>query len=583
MTIPLSQYWSLLARYLKGQIGLFVLLALVLLSSIGLKLLIPQITRLFIDGAAAGKPVNHLMMMGLAFIGVAALQQLFATGATWTGEVVAWNATNKLRVDLADHSLQLDMAFHKSKTPGEMIERLDEDVTAMARFFSQLVVIIGGDIILVLGVLAMLFLENKWLGLAFSIFAIPSLLLLNRLREIAVPYEIKRREVIADLYGYLEERISGTEDIRSCGAIDYIIHGLYRIQSDLLVIWKRVQIRYWALGVVSRTIIILGYGMSFVFSFYLIHQGSIGMGTAFMIVQYMNMLARPLRQISDQIQELQGVGASIERINELIDERSSIHEGNNRIHHSGAPAIEFENVTFGYEPDDPIIKKVSFHLASGRILGILGRTGSGKTTLIRLLCRLYDSQKGVIRIAGMDVKQICHEELRGRVAMVTQDVQLFEASVRDNLTFFDDAIADGFILDVLKQVELWNWYKTLPHGLDTRLETGGRSMSAGEAQLLAFARIFLKNPDVVILDEASSRLDPATEMRIERAMERLLVNRTAIIIAHRLGTIQKADDILIFQDGEIIEQGSRESLLMNPESRFASLLKEVKTTKEDAA
>ena len=575
MTVPLSQYWSLLAKYLKGQIRLFVLLTLVLLSGIGLKLLIPQITRLFIDGAATGETLNRLLMLAMAFIGVAALQQLLSTGATWTGEVVAWNATNKLRVDLADHSLHLDMAFHKQKTPGEMIERLDEDVTSMARFFSQLVVIIGGDLLLVFGVLIMLFIEDRWLGLAFSLFAIPSLFLLNRLREIAVPYEMKRREVIADLYGYLEERISGTEDIRSSGAVDYIINGLYRIQSDLLIIWKKVQIRYWGLSVVSRTIIILGYGLAFTFSFYLFDRGRIGMGTAFMIVQYMNILARPLRQISDQIQELQGVGASIERIDELLKERSSIFEGNKRMDHPGPLSVTFEDVTFGYD-DGPVLKNVSFKLAQGKILGILGRTGSGKTTLTRLICRLYDTQKGAIRIGGMDVRQICHKELRDRVAMVTQDVQLFEASVRDNLTFFDDRIADTLILDVLKQVELWNWYSTLPNGLDTTLETGGRSMSAGEAQLLAFARVFLRNPDVVILDEASSRLDPATEMRIERAMEKLLVNRTAMIIAHRLSTIQRADDILILQEGAIIEQGPRASLLKNPDSHFFVLMNEAK-------
>jgi len=348
-------------------------------------------------------------------------------------------------------------------------------------------------------------------------------------------------------------------------------------------IWKKVQLRYWALGVVSRTIIIMGYGLAFIFSFYLYHQGRIGMGTAFMIIQYMNILARPLRQISDQIQELQGVGASIERINELIEQRSSIFEGNNRIDPLGPLSVAFEEVTFGYEVDAPIIKNVSFHLEAGKVLGILGRTGSGKTTLTRLICRLYDTQKGVVRIGGMDVKQIYHQELRDRIAMVTQDVQLFEASVRDNLTFFDDRIADTVILDVLKQVELWNWYGTLPDGLDTHLETGGRSMSAGEAQLLAFARVFLRNPDVVILDEASSRLDPATEMRIERAMEKLLVNRTAIIIAHRLGTIQRADEILILRDGAIIEQGNRESLLKNPDSHFSDLMKEVKETKGVAA
>jgi len=206
-------------------------------------------------------------------------------------------------------------------------------------------------------------------------------------------------------------------------------------------------------------------------------------------------------------------------------------------------------------------------------MGILGRTGSGKTTLARLVFRLYDVTQGRIELGGVDVRQPALRALRQRVALVTQDVQLFQASVRDNLTFFNRDIPDDRILQVIADLELSDWFNALPDGLDTRLETGGRSLSAGEGQLLALARVFLRDPGLVILDEASSRLDPATEQRIERAIDRLLRDRTALIIAHRLGTVERADRILILEEGRVVEQGDREWLAQDSGSRFHSLLR----------
>ena len=192
--------------------------------------------------------------------------------------------------------------------------------------------------------------------------------------------------------------------------------------------------------------------------------------------------------------------------------------------------------------------------------------------MARLIFRLYDPQSGCIEINGEDVRNAHLETLRRNIAIVTQDVQLFRASVRDNLTFFDRSISDEQILATLEELELADWYRSLPQGLDTELDTGSRSLSAGEAQLLAFTRVFLRNPGLVILDEASSRLDPATEQRLERAVDKLLQNRTAIIIAHRLGTVHRADEIMILDAGRVSEYGDRKQLAADPDSRFYQLL-----------
>ena len=251
--------------------------------------------------------------------------------------------------------------------------------------------------------------------------------------------------------------------------------------------------------------------------------------------------------------------------------------------------VQFDRVSFFYDDEETraskltsaeslhVLKEINFQLAPGEVLGLLGRTGSGKTTMTRLLFRLYDPQYGSIRLKDngqlFDIKEIPFQYLRDRIGMVTQSIELFHASVRDNLTFFDTTIPDNNILSVIQDLGLSRWYHSLPSGLDTVLESGGSGLSAGEAQLLAFTRIFLKNPGVIVLDEASSRLDPVTEHLIEQAVDKLTQNRTALIIAHRLKTVQRADKIMILEKGKILEFGERQNLALDPNSRFNQLLK----------
>ncbi len=254
------------------------------------------------------------------------------------------------------------------------------------------------------------------------------------------------------------------------------------------------------------------------------------------------------------------------RIEELYNTPRTILDGAGAPLPAGALTVEFEQVSFTYgvpsadETADATQKALhdfSLQLTPGRKLGLLGRTGSGKTTVTRLLLRLYEPQHGVIRLGNVDIRDLRLADLRHHVGIVTQDVQLFQASVRDNLTLFDAAFSETQILTVIETVGLSHWFQALPNGLDTLLTGTGNGLSAGEAQLLAFARVFLKDPSLVILDEASSRLDPATEQLIERAVDKLLENRTAIVIAHRLATVQRVDDIVILENGRISEAGPR--------------------------
>jgi len=347
----------------------------------------------------------------------------------------------------------------------------------------------------------------------------------------------------------------------------------------------------------------------------LFHAHMITIGTVYMVVYYTGMLYWPLDRITQQMQDLQKAGASLVRIINLQRIQGRIPgEGvfgapEANVMQDGPLGVSFDGVTFAYddhvkaedkkvelaqpgslperyweetqkklEDKELVLQDISFDLAPGHVLGLLGRTGSGKTTLTRLIFRLYETTQGAIRLgnAGANgehpLADVPVQELRRRVGMVTQNIQLFNATVRENLTFFNTAIPDEKIVQAIHDLGLSTWYDSLPKGLDTELESGGGGLSAGEAQLLAFTRIFLRDPGLVILDEATSRLDPATEYLIEQAVDKLIRNRSAIIVAHRLGTVQRVNEILIPENGKIIEYGNRQALAGDPASRFYHLL-----------
>ena len=582
MNIPIRSYWQLLANYLKPQRGRVVLLSLLLFTVIGLRLVNPQIIRQFLDAAHGGAAMSQMVIAGGLFLLFALLVQGLSVAATYIGETVGWNATNALRADLALHCMRLDMSFHNSKTPGEMIERIDGDVMDLAIFFSQMVIQVLGNLLLLVGVLIALFIEDWRVGLALTVFSIIALFTLNKMRHIATPYWKTAREAHADLYGFLEEQLAGTEDIRSNGATDYVMNGLYRNGRKVYLAERKAGVVGMLVWMVWQTWHVTGRIIAFVSGFYLFNSGLITLGTAYLLVYYTETIFGPLRHLTMEMEHFQKSAGSIERLRDLLATKNKVLDTGTAHLPSGPLSVVFQHVSFGYNPNDLILKDVSFQVSAGKVLGLLGRTGSGKTTIARLIFRLYEVGSGCVCVGqcegaahrDVSVADVPLRELPKHISMVTQDVQIFRATVRENLTLFDKTIPDARVIEVIRDLELSDWFDKLPKGLDTELESGGKGVSAGEAQLLAFARVFLRDPGVVILDEASSRLDPATERRIEHAIDKLLnePKRTAIIIAHRLATVQRADDILILDGGQVSEYGPREALLNDPGSRFSQLL-----------
>ncbi|HEV8653916.1 MAG TPA: ABC transporter ATP-binding protein [Candidatus Limnocylindria bacterium] len=575
-----NPYVDLFRRYVAPQWRSSALLAVLLLASIALELVGPQLLRAFIDSAIGGAALESLATLALAFVGVALVTQLLIAGSQYVGESLGWSATNALRADLALHCLQLDLSFHKARTAGELIERIDGDVTALATFFSRFAVNVLGNLLLLVGVLIVVAREDLRAGLALTIFAVVAVFLMaGPLRNITVKYWGRVREVSAQMYGFLGERLAGTEDIRSSGAEADVMAGLAWHHRAWLK--SRREAIYAASVLWSMTILIfaLGNAVAFGVGAYLWSLGVITIGTVYLIFHYTDMLRRPIEQLRRELEQMQRAVASVGRITELLDTQTRLPEGRGAPIPMGPLAVELDRVSFAYEAgadgDDLVLRDISVRLAPGEVLGVLGRTGSGKTTLARLLLRFYDPTSGTIRLGGVDLREARLGDVRTRATLVSQDVQLFHARVRENITFFDPSIDDERITAVLDRIGLGAWLRALPRdgdgALDTQMLAGG--LSAGEAQLLAFARVFLRDPGLVILDEASSRLDSATERHIERAIDALLADRTGIVIAHRLATLQRCDRILILEEGRIVEQGPRAALAQDQSSRFSELLR----------
>jgi ABC-type multidrug transport system fused ATPase/permease subunit len=569
--VSLRQYAALLSQYLKPQWFRVSLLAIFMFGGIGLNLVNPQILRYFIDTARAGGETRNLLIAGGIFLAIGFSRQIIMLISSYLGQDVGWRATNRMRGDLANHCLNLDMSFHHEHTPGEMVERVDGDTTALSNFFSEFILQVIGSLIFLAGVLVLVAREDWRIGVALTVFVIIAMWVYNLTRTIAVPIYTAEREGYSRLFGFLEERLTGIEDFRTNGGVGYTMDRFYDVNRDVYGRSVRAHVMGEVLRAISGVLFALGHALAMGMGIYLYREGAFTIGTVFLVFHYTAMLRWPLYMISRQINDLQRATAGLKRVETLYRTTTNIEDGNEDLPGSDALGVGFEHVTFSYTGEEVVLKDLSFELSPGKSLGLLGRTGSGKTTITRLLFRLYEINQGQIYVGGKPIENIRLEALRSQIGMVTQDVQLFNATVRENLTLFDPNIPDDRILSVIRELELSDWYNSLPNGLDTLLEDTG--LSAGEAQLLAFARVFLKNPRVVILDEPSSRLDPATEQRIDRAVQRLLRGRTSIIIAHRLGTVQQVDDIMILSDGEVREYGERKQLVRNPNSIFSGLLK----------
>ncbi|MGH8896157.1 MAG: ABC transporter ATP-binding protein [Egibacteraceae bacterium] len=582
-----SDHWRLLAELLRPQRRVLAVLAVGLAASGALPLAGPQLLRAFIDRAVAGASVARLLAIAAAYAVLGLLTQVATVGATYVATRVSWTVLNDLRERAAAHALRLELAYHAATQPGRLIERIDGDATAMSTFFTNFVIKVVSAGVTVAGALLLVAREDWRIGLAMAAFAAMAITVTALLRNRAVPQSTAERAAYSAVIGVVEEQLDGAEDVRALGAGPHALDRHERASGAFLskvMVAARARVWIW----VSTMGSFAAGGMLMLLAGEMLQRrGLVTVGTVFLLFQYTQVLRRPIELIAEQLQELQRAAAGAARMRTLLDTQPAMETSGRALLPAGALSVDFEGVEFCYadvrgEPpsgagggDTPgrlVLRDVNLAVSPGQVVGLVGHTGSGKTTLARLSLRLADPTRGVVRVGGVDLRDVDADELRRRVAVVTQDVQLFTASVRDNLTLFDAAPPDAALADLLDGLGLGGWLHALPAGLDTVLGEDTQP-SAGQGQLLGLGRAFLRDPGLVLLDEASSRVDPATAALVERALDRLLAGRTAVVIAHRLRAVERADVVVVLEHGRIVETGARSALVADPASRFSALLR----------
>ena len=566
---PATSRWRALAALLRPDAGRWVGLGALVAVGSALMLTGPLIVRGIVDKATDGTTTSQLTQLAVLFLIVAVATQLINMAVAWMATITAWHTTNGIRIRLARHVLGLSHAFHRQHTPGELIQRVDGDVTSVSDFMGRVIPRAAGALFTMVGMVGVLIVVDWRLALGAVVYVTMAVAVIIQGRHRAVGESSDEMGSYARLYGGIEERLTAAEDLRSNGAGGHAMWRFVEDSADALgsaVRREKAFLRmWWAVdGSVGA-----GSVVSLVVSAMLVSRNVISVGDAFLLFQYVLLLARPLEDMVDQLETVQKANGAMVRVIDLLAVEPDIRDNGTTPPPGGPLSIDFDDVGFDYGDDQPVLQQITLHFAAGRSIGIVGRTGSGKTTLSRLVLRLVEASSGTVQLGGVPIDQIPLGELRRRVALIPQEVELLSGSVRDNVTLFDDTPTDDAVELALRNAGLGG---LADGGIHRQLGAGGAGLSAGEAQLLALARVWLRDPDIVVLDEATARIDPATEALLEDAVARLTFGRTTLIIAHRLSTLRFVDEIVVLDHGRIVEHGERSDLADDLDSRYRHLL-----------
>jgi ATP-binding cassette subfamily B protein len=460
--------------------------------------------------------------------------------------------------------MSLSLRFHDRMPVGKLLTRLTSDVDALAEVFGSGAVGVLGDLVSLL-VIAVSMLLIEWrLGLLLLVTQVPVTIVIVWLQRRYRKANYRVREELSQLNADFQENLQGLEVVqmfrreavngdrfqRTGLAYRSAVNGTIFFDSSISAFLEWVS-----LGAVALVLALGGW---------MVTAGAMGLGTLTTFILYSQRLFDPLRQMAERFTQIQGGLTAVERIGELLEEPLEIVDhgatvGSALLQKASASQargeVIFEGVDFAYRKDEPILRKLSFRIAPGEHVALVGPTGSGKTTVIRLLCRLYEPQRGRILLDGQDIRTLPLQELRRQLGVVLQDTFLFSGTVADNLRL-DQPLADQKLQEVCRDLGLDPLLGRLPEGLETELRERGGNLSSGERQLLAVARVAIRNPTVLVMDEATAFMDPSTEATLQRDLDRLLNRRTAVVIAHRLATVEAADRILVLRRGSLIEQGT---------------------------
>ncbi len=554
----LSRLYIFLKPYYKW---VFLAFFLTILSA-GLGPMRPYLTKVAIDKYIALKDFDGLIaMIGIIFALIAlhgVVQFAMAYIMQWVGQKVLLD----IRKKLFDHINSLSMRFFDQNPVGRLVTRLTNDVEGLNQLFSQGVVMIFADIMQIIFIIGFMFFTHIELSL-LTLAILPPLIFVTSVfrKKVRVLFKDLRTE-LSSMNSFMSENISGIATLKLFSQEDRQFDKFDTINKKTRELNIKTIFYYAIFFPTIELLSSIALGLVLWYSAGHIFTEALTIGTLIAFLQYSEMFFRPVRDLSEKYTTLQSAMAAAERITDVLDNDDSIPIASEPVTlEKFRNSIDFTNLNFSYDGKKEVLKNLSFSIKKGETVAIVGATGSGKTTLINLLCRFYDYSDGSIKIDGIELKDIEENSLRRHIALVMQDVFLFSRSVEENITLGNEEITPAELRRAAAAIGALGFIEKMPQGFATLVSERGTNLSAGQRQLISFARAFAANPDILILDEATSNIDTQAEELITASLDKLLQNRTSIIIAHRLSTIQKADKILVMSKGELKESGTHDELL----------------------
>lgn len=554
----LKRIWG----YMSDQKVLFFFVLLMVFISTVLTILGPFLVGKGIDIYIVEKSGNHFFFFFVVLVLIYALHSL----SIWLQNIwmikVSQNTVYKIRSDLFRQFHLLPISFFDQKKTGELMSRMTNDVENVSSTLNSSVIQISSSVLTLIGVVSVMLWMSPFLTI-ITLIVVPLLVVGMKwiTRRTGQLFKEQQRS-LGELNGYIEETITGQRIVKTFSQENRVMHEFLEKNERL----RRSS--FWAqtisgfipklmhvLNNLSFTLI-AGFGGIFAL------KGWITIGTIVVFAEYARQFTRPLNDLANQFNTLLSAVAGAERVFDLLDEQAEEADFGEYVQSANIKGdIVFDRVSFSYGEESQTIKNISFHVSPGETVALVGATGAGKTTIINLLARFYEINEGRILIDGKDISKLRRSELRQAMGFVLQDPFLFHTTIRENIRYGRLDATDEEVEEAAKLANAHSFIKNLPDQYDTIINEGGTSISQGQKQLLSIARAILKNPSILLLDEATSSIDTVTELKIQEALERLMKGRTSFVIAHRLNTIKKADQIFVIQDGRIVEKGSHDELL----------------------
>jgi len=549
-----------LFEFIQPYKGKFYLLVLTIMLGATFAPLLPLLIRYTIDGPVSGGDYIGLAKMMLVMIGVLVLQSLIQFTNTYLAGWLGQNIIRDIRIQLYHKILHLRLKFFDDTPIGRLVTRTISDIETLADVFSDGIAAIAGDILQLILIISVMF-YTDWKLTLISLGTIPFMLVSTYIFKEKVKKSFNEvRNAVANLNSFVQEHITGMSIVQIFNAEKLEFDKFYNINSKHRDENIKSIMYYSIYYPVAEVIAALGTGLVVWFGAKQILDAEITFGTVTAFIMFINIFFRPIRMIADRMNTLQMGIVSTDRILKLLDsEDYTVNDGNIKTTFEGN--VSFRNVWFAYNEENFVLKNISFQVEEGETLAFVGATGAGKSSIINLLSRFYDINKGEIAIDGINIQNYELRGLREQIGVVLQDVFLFSDTIEKNITLGDERISMEKIIESAKLVGVHDFIMQLPDNYQYNVQERGATLSVGQRQLISFVRAMVHDPKIIVLDEATSSVDSETEGLIQAAIEKLMKGRTSIVIAHRLSTIQKADKIIVLHKGEIVEEGKHEELL----------------------